>query len=230
MRAGSLSIPLVLITVSIGCAFGQPKLEVAEGTKFDFGPINRGTVATKNLTLKNIGTDTLIIGRVEVSCGCTGTMVSSSRIAPGGSGALAITFNSKNFSGPVHKSVTINSNASRTVVEFGATVVVEVKLTPEQFLFREAKAGMLSTATITVRNEGKETLILTGFRSQLAGFTVNLPAKGIEPGKSAEIVAVFAPRDAIPVLSDGVFINTSNPRQSEIYIPIYGNVKEFKFE
>jgi hypothetical protein len=90
--------------------------------------------------------------------------------------------------------------------------------------------GLLSTASITIRNEGKENLEITGFRSQLAGFSLNLPAKKIEPGKSVDIVAVFTPKNAMPVLSDGVFVNTSNPRQPEIYIPIYGNVKEFRFE
>ena len=233
MRGSPLAFSIMLIAVTVSWAIGQPKFEVAEGTKFDFGPINRGKVASKNLTLQNTGTDTLVIGRVEVSCGCTGTMVSNSRIAPGSSGTLLITFNSRNFSGVVHKSVTINSNAQdapQTLVEFGATVIDEVKITPEQFLFRDAKAGILSTASITVRNEGKEKLEFTGFRSQLGGLSINLPAKAIEPGKSAELVAVFTPKNTIPVLSDGVFINTSNPRQPEIYIPIYGNVKEFRFE
>jgi hypothetical protein len=121
-------------------------------------------------------------------------------------------------------------DAPKTLIEFGASVIDEVKITPEQFLFRDARPGILSTVSITVRNEGREKLELTGFRSQLAGFSVNLPAKPIEPGKSADIVALFTPKNAIPVLSDGVFINTSNPRQPEVYIPIYGNVKEFKFE
>jgi hypothetical protein len=45
-----------------------------------------------------------------------------------------------------------------------------------------------------------------------------------------KIVAEFTPTNAMPVISDAVFLLTSNPRQAEIYVPVFGNAKEFKFE
>ena len=35
----------------------QPRLKVLEGLSFDLGKIGRGTVATKQMTLRNVGTD-----------------------------------------------------------------------------------------------------------------------------------------------------------------------------
>ena len=74
--------------------------------KFDLGKIDRGVVAKKELTIKNAGTEKLVLGNVEVSCGCTGTVVSNKELLPGDTTSLLITFNSKNFNGPVHKTVT----------------------------------------------------------------------------------------------------------------------------
>ena len=83
---------------------------------------------------------------------------------------------------------------------------------------------------VTVKNNGKEPLRLTGWRSQLAGFTMVLPSAPIDTGKSAEVVAELTPEKAAPIISDAVFVTTSNPRRSELYLAIYGNAREFKFE
>lgn len=214
-------------------ATAQPRLKVVEGLTFDLGKIDRGTVATKRLTLKNVGTEKLDVGNVEVSCGCTGTVVSNKELKPGDTTSLLITFNSKNFSGQVHKSVTINSNAAgapRTVVEFSATVTEDLSFSPMQFYFKDAEVGRKSIATIKVRNESAKELMITGFRTQLENFVIKYPPKRIIPGESVDITAEFTPKVAKPVLSDGVFITTSSQTQSEVYIYVFGNVKEFKFE
>ncbi len=213
--------------------FAQPKIEIVDGAKFDFGALNKGTTAEKNVVIKNIGTDVLSVGKVDVSCGCTGTVVSNDKIDPGKTGTVKITFNSQNFSGPVHKTVTINSNAvnsPRTVVEFTADVIQEITFEPNHFWFRDAQVGIVSTVAITVNNLGKTPLELTGFKTQLQGLTLKMPEKPIEPGASAQLVAEFKPAAAKQVLSDGVFVTTTNKSQPQLFIQIFGNIKEFKFE
>ena len=232
MKRGYFVILLLLCCALYSKSIAQPKLEIVEGTALDFGSINRGEVITRDVTLKNVGTETLVIGRAEASCGCTGTLVSSDHIPPGKTSALQIMFNSKNFSGPVHKSITINSNAqeaARTVLEFTVTVIDEVKVLPGYFLFRDAMVGRASTYPVKVRNEGAEAFEITGFKTQLEGFSIALPTKPINPGESVDIVATLAPK-ATTTLSDGVFLTTTNAHQPEVYIRILGNVREFKFE
>ena len=217
----------------VSAVFAQPKLEVEQGLKFDLGKIDRGVVAKKELTIKNAGTEKLVLGNVEVSCGCTGTVVSNKELLPGDTTSLLITFNSKNFNGPVHKTVTVNSNsveAPRTLIEFTATVVEDLAFSPMQFYFKDAQVGTTSTATIIVKNESTKDLMITGYHTQLQDFSIKYPPKTIAPGDTMAITAEFTPQKAVPVLSDGVYITTSSKTQSEVYIYIFGNVKEFKFQ
>lgn len=213
--------------------FAQPKLQVVEGVKFDLGKVNKGDVSTKRLTLRNIGTEKLDIGNVEVSCGCTGTVVSNKELKPGDTTSLMITFNSKNFSGPVHKTVTVNSNAAdapRTVIEFTANVQEDLSINPLQFYFKDAEVGRKATVSITMKNQSDHPIDITGFRTQLENFTLTYPSKTIPPGGSVDITAEYSPKKATAALSDGVFIQTSSKVQPEVYVYIFGTVKEFKFE
>lgn len=224
----------LIFAVSLAAAAqAQPSLEIVDGTKIEFGSVSRGTVAERKVTLRNTGSDTLVISRVDASCGCTGTLMSDQRIPPGGTGSLRISFNSRNFSGPVHKTVSVHSNTfdgKVAVIEFTANVVEEIVLEPPTFWFRDARVGTVSTSTIQIRNQSRTVLKLTGVKTQLEGFTVRLPSEAIEPGKSAQIVAEYKPAAARQILSDGVFITTSSASQPQLYVQIYGNVKEFKFE
>ncbi|MGA9117559.1 MAG: DUF1573 domain-containing protein [Bacteroidota bacterium] len=215
----------------LACA--QPALEIEGGNKIEFGTVHRGSVVERKVILRNTGDETLVIGRIDASCGCTGTVLSSKEIRPGETGSVLISFNSRSFSGAVRKSVTVNSNAAAapaSVIEFTATVVEELSLDPTHIWFRDAKVGILSTASVTVRNNSSQGITLTGSETRLEGFSLKLPAGEIPAGKTARITAEFTPRTARPVLSDGVFLYTSSKSQPQIYIQIFGNVKEFKFE
>ncbi len=223
----------ILFVVFISCLLmpvlhAQPVLKVAEGTSLDFGTIYRGEQFERKLTLKNTGTDTLVLGNVEASCGCTGTMLSSNRLAPGQTGSLLIKFNSKNFSGPVHKTVTVHSNsaeAERTLIEFTATVFDEIILTPPQFWFKDTPLGKPTTLTINLKNAGKDTLRVTGYRTLLKELKLTLPKQPIAPGASVDIPATITPVQLTSIIADRVFLETNNPRQPDVAVPVYGNVK-----
>jgi hypothetical protein len=227
-------VALACVSLAASCYLhAQPKVDVVGGSKLDLGSIYRGAVVEKQVVLKNSGSAVLEVGQVEASCGCTGAIVSDSKVEPGNTAVLKITFNSKNFSGTVHKTVTINSNAAnepRQVVEFTAKIIDEIAMSAAQLWFKDAEVGKKATVTLIVTNNGTEALKLTGTRSALSGLTVKLPAGAIDPGKTATITAEYVAAKAVPILSDGVFLQTNNARQPEVYVPVYGNVKEFKFE
>jgi hypothetical protein len=230
----SVSFVLAASVVAISaCLYAQPKLKVVEGTKLDLGRIDRGAVMEKSVTLKNVGDQVLVIGKVEASCGCTGTVVSDHQIEPGKTGSLLITFNSRNFSGPIHKTVTVNSNATsepRTVIEFTATVIEEVSVTPSQLMFRDAEVGKVVSQKLKIKNDGKEELMLTGYRTQLAGLRAIIPQNPIVSHDSAEITIEFRPKEPKPILSDLLFLTTSSKKHAELMIYIFGNAKEFRFQ
>ncbi len=210
---------------------GGAKIVLPEGKQFDFGKIYRGAVMEKTLTFRNAGSDTLVMGTIGVSCGCTGAMVTADRIPPAGSGAVRITFNSKNFSGPVHKTVTLNSNGDSlgyTTIEFTAVVIDEIGLNPQSIIVPGAEVHKLSKVTLTVTNNGMTPLSLTGFRTDLKGLVLKLPADPIPPGGMAAIDVEFTPESPSPMLSDGVFVTTNNTRQPEVYLQVYGGVRQAK--
>ncbi len=219
MMLAACSIPL----------YGQPRIVVEGGTSFDFGVLMRGAVVKRIIAVKNAGTDTLILKRVMTSCGCTGAVASGDHLPPGGTGSVEITFNSQNFTGSVHKVVTIETNvpdSPRTEISFTANIQDEISVVPDRCFFKDAEVGKPSALTLTVKNAGKEKFTLTGSRCALAGIKVKLPAKPLAPGDSIAIPVVFTPAKAIPVLYEALFITTSDPRRPELYFPIYGNVKE----
>jgi len=226
------AILAVLFTLTAGSQPGPAaKLEIVEGTHFDFGSIYRGSVMDRTLTLKNGGKDTLVMGTIGVSCGCTGAMVTADRIPPGGTGSLRITFNSKNFVGAVHKTVTVNSNGDSlgyTTIEFTALVIDEIGLNPQSIIMPDAEVKKLTSVSLTVTNNGMTPLALTVFRSQLKGLVLKLPPESIPPGGTAEIHVEFTPQAPSPMLTEGVFVTTNSVRQPEIYLQVYGGVRQSK--
>lgn len=207
------------------------KLVVVEGTHFDFGKIYRGSVMERTLTLKNEGADTLVMGSIGVSCGCTGAMVTAERIPPGRTGSVRITFNSKNFSGPVHKTVTLNSNGDSlgyTIIEFTASVIDEIGLNPQSIIVPGAEVHKTSTVVLTVTNNGMTPLSLTGFRTDLKGLVLKLPPDPIPSGGTGELRAEFTPEAPSSMITDGVFVTTNNMRQPEVYLQVYGGVRGAK--
>lgn len=225
----------VVMAAVVFCAaavVAQPKIEIVGGSKFDFGDIYRGNKVERKLVVKNTGNQTLEISRVEAACGCTGTLVSNSSIAPGKTGEVLVSFNSQNFSGKTRKTVTIHSNAptTPTVVEFEANVIQEIAVNPQQFWFRDAEVGRTAKAVVTLMNNSKDPITLTGYTCTVEGFSLILPKDPIPPGKSVELTAELKAKTATQVLSDGVSIKTSSKNEPDVFVRIFGTVKEFKFQ
>jgi len=211
----------------------QPKIEIVGGTHFNFGKIYRGKIAERILTVKNTGTETLQLGQIQASCGCTGTVVSNTTIPPGKTGEIKITFNSTNFSDSIHKSVTINSNAvnaPQLVVQFAGYVVQEISVSPQQFWFKDAEVGRPTWATIKLTNNSPEPITLTSYETGCQGFTLKLPQEPIKPGQTVDLTAELKAVKATQVLNDGVSIKTSSKNQPDVFVRIFGSVKEFKFQ
>ncbi len=83
-----------------------------ESTAHDFGKVVQGKKVEHTFKFVNIGTASLIITNVEVSCGCT-TPKGWPRdpIKPGDRGEIVVAFNSTSKYGLQHKMITVVSNA-----------------------------------------------------------------------------------------------------------------------
>lgn len=91
----------------------------------DYGTIPFGGDGTCEFKVTNTGTDPLILSKCKGSCGCTVPKCDPNPILPGQSSIITVKYDTKR-SGPINKSVTINSNASNEPVK-----VVRIKGTVE---------------------------------------------------------------------------------------------------
>jgi len=213
-------------------ALSQPSLSVDGGTTFTLDTLMAGMVGEHKLILRNTGDVPLEIEKVEAACGCTGTMMSNQTIEPGGTGELMVTFNSKNFSGTVHKSVTITSNdpvKQSQRVDFSGYVIQEVQVSESRFVFKDAVVGERREVTVRLTNNSKSNLELKGFETTLNGLSLNYPST-VAPGETVDLVAEFTPQEAQRALSSNVALRTSSENKPEIVFYVFGSVKEWKFQ
>ena len=89
-------------------------------TEHDFGQVKEGKKVTCKYTFENTGNADLIILNAKATCGCTKPSYSKKPIAPGKTGSLEVTFNTKGRVGNQRKNVSITANTEPavTVVSF----------------------------------------------------------------------------------------------------------------
>jgi hypothetical protein len=98
---------------------------VFEADFHNFGEITEGAVAEHVFTFTNEGDGPLIISNAQGSCGCTVPIWPRNPIAPGETGEIKVSFNSKGRAGKQDKRVTLTTNAvpQTKVLNITSTVI-----------------------------------------------------------------------------------------------------------
>jgi hypothetical protein len=81
-----------------------------EKTIHDFGTLKEGASVSYTFEFKNTGNKPLLISNAKGSCGCTVPRWPKEAIAPGETGEIEVTFNSRGKHDKQHKSVTLTAN------------------------------------------------------------------------------------------------------------------------
>jgi len=87
----------------------QPRILVSE-EEWDFGKVIRGEKPAHIFIVKNEGEGDLIIERLKESCACIEVSISATRIQPGGSAELKVSYDTTDYVGKDEKHVHIYSN------------------------------------------------------------------------------------------------------------------------
>jgi hypothetical protein len=77
---------------------------------YDFGAVTEGEMVDYTFTFTNVGEAPLIIQSATASCGCTVPSYSREPVPVGGTGEIAVQFNSKNKKGNQAPTVTVTAN------------------------------------------------------------------------------------------------------------------------
>ncbi len=208
--------------------FSQSKIMVVEGNNIDFGKIYKGEKITRKFTIKNIGSDTLEVSNVQASCGCTAAMIDKKKIAPNDSGTLSTTFDSKNFSGKVSKTITLTTNDSINLqlpLKFSVTILQEFTLTPQQIIFKEVKLGETAIANLKIKNTSDKPLKLLSWKSSDKNILLfNFPQKEIAPNEEVEIEVKYTTTTS-GTYTNTIEITTNGKFQNNLSIRFVGVTK-----
>jgi hypothetical protein len=96
-------------------------------TKFDFGKMKDGDKVRHNWTVKNTGSNPLMISNVQTSCGCTAPSFPKEPILPGAEAIITLEFNSAGKEGLVNKNALIIANTDDSPFSIGFTAEVQKK-------------------------------------------------------------------------------------------------------
>lgn len=97
-----------------------------KASTIDVGEIPQGTPKLIQYEFTNTGKSTVVITKVQGSCGCTATDYTKEPIAPGKTAVIKATYNASNV-GAFTKTVTVTTNvdATPTVLTFKGTVLAK---------------------------------------------------------------------------------------------------------
>jgi hypothetical protein len=113
MKKFFLSLAVILGAVVFATAQNQvtsgPAISVDKEVH-DYGDVPYNGEGTCEFKVTNVGTEPLILSKCKGSCGCTVPKCDQNPILPGESSIVTVKYDTKR-SGPINKSVTINSNA-----------------------------------------------------------------------------------------------------------------------
>ena len=87
----------------------QPRILVSE-EEWDFGKVTQGEKPTHIFIVKNGGEGDLIVERIKESCACIEASISSTRIRPGESAELKVSYDTTDYVGKDEKHIHIYSN------------------------------------------------------------------------------------------------------------------------
>jgi hypothetical protein len=102
-----------------------PRIAV-EPASFDFGRAVQDRTLQKEFSLRNFGSEDLVVESVSTTCGCTAALMDSKVVKPGGTTPLRVSLETRNYTGRIVRSVMVRSNDPVTKlleVKVEATVV-----------------------------------------------------------------------------------------------------------
>ena len=203
-----------------------PRIEFAE-LQHDFGTIPQFTAHEHLFKFKNTGTATLKISDVKASCGCTAALATENTVEPAKAGEIKVIFNSQDFSGEVHKSVTVLSNDpehKETVLQIKANVLADVVCTPMSLNFADmGMANAPQQLDVKVFSPSNKKFKVTGAQPSAEYITTEIVA-GEKEGEYLVRVRIAGNPPAGAFVAT-VGIQTDIEKAKAINITVTGNVR-----
>jgi hypothetical protein len=168
-------------TTSTSVQRKSPKIEF-EKEEHDFGNVGPGTTNLCEFKFTNTGNDTLKIGEITKTCGCTPFSLEKNEYAPGESGTLKINYLSEQQRGQTTKQLVIHSNDTarpEITLAIKADIMIQVDHEPKtlNLLLKQENAGCPQLTLTSIDNQP---FSITSFKS-----TANCITADFDPSEKA---------------------------------------------
>jgi hypothetical protein len=213
-----------------------PRLTIVEPVK-EFGEVAKGEKLDWSFLIKNTGTSDLQIIAAKPGCGCT-VADFDKVIKPGGTGKVTAHVDTASFTGPIAKTVSLETNDPSTPTSqltIHAIVKPYVEAFPAGFVRFNMLQGEVNTQSVTLYSDEDEPFEIK--EVQVPGDWVKVNTKKIENeaeranvGKKGQNqykldIVVGGPDAKIGPMADKVRIVTNSKHQPEYSISITGVIR-----
>lgn len=192
-----------------------PKIMFQE-IEHDFGKVGPDETVKHTFKFRNEGNETLLIGEIKTTCGCTGTLLSQNEIPPKGEGFVEVSFHSGRSSGARRKAIFVASNDPEqptAKLEIAADVVVPVEVRPRALYWvadRNEKSARaidliyspdikLNIKTLELSSPAFTATYLPMSEADMQGYRINIEYNGTLPlGNFHERLTVTTDNEQYP--------------------------------
>ena len=215
---------MAALTASVAHAGAKVSIMPPE---IDFGRLEQNEARSANLIVRNEGDIVLDIMNVESTCGCTVAKPLRDSLAPGESTTIEVTFSSKEFQGPQHKVITIQTNDPvRPIIEIPVLADVHAPLivqpADKAAAFGRVPLGQGAEQVIEFSAPDQQTLTIETIKTRPDLFTIELsPGAAANTRRATIRLRKDAPSGPIREL---VTFHTNVPQRSQVDISVTGTV------
>ena len=232
LTATAVVLTLAATAALIGAADG-PKLVVPEKIK-DMGKVAQGEVLNVDFPVVNEGDETLEIKAVRPTCGCT-VADFDREIAPGKTGYIKAKLDTRDFSGPISKSILIMTNdpqdPTRTLV-IKTEVHPYVQVLPRALVrFNAVQHEPMEQKITVVADEDYKDFKVNAVKSAVPFLLASVrpvPADQLLAGKSPkqyEITLTMKENPPVGPVNTVLEIETNHPKAKVVPVKVFGVVR-----
>ncbi|MCG6949712.1 MAG: DUF1573 domain-containing protein [Acidobacteria bacterium] len=229
----ALVAAMVVAAAGYSAAADGPKMVVPEKIK-DMGKVAQGDVLNVDFAIVNEGDEALEIKAVRPTCGCT-VADFDREIAPGKTGYIKAKLETRDFTGPISKSILIMTNDPQdptTTVVIKTTVHPYVQVLPRPLVrFNAVQHEPMEQKITVVADEEEKNFKVTGVKSSvpfLLASVNQVPSDRLLAGKSPqqyEIVLSMEEKPPVGPVNAVLEIETNHPKAKMVPVKVFGVVR-----
>ncbi|MDH3816938.1 MAG: DUF1573 domain-containing protein [Acidobacteriota bacterium] len=229
----AVMVVTLVATAAVMDAADGPKLMVPENI-MDMGKVAQGEVLNVDFVVVNEGDETLEIKAVRPTCGCT-VADFDREIAPGKTGYIKAKLDTRDFSGPISKSILVMTNdpqdPTRTLV-IKTEVHPYVQVLPRALVrFNAVQHEPMEQKITVVADEEEKDFKVNSVKSSVPFLLASVrpvPADQLLAGKSQqqyEITLTMQENPPVGPVNTILEIETNHPKAKTVPVKVFGVVR-----